>query len=281
MELLKSILVGSFSLVVVLLVLALLVRLLESRLTFYPSAGLDEHPEDYKLAYEEILLEPAGGGTVHGWYFPAAEENAPVLVVFHGNAGNISHRLFWLAPFVQHGCGALLFDYRGYGNSRGRPSEKGFQQEATTLWDYLVESRGLAARRLVLFGRSLGSAPAAYLAAERPVGGLILEGAFGCGADMARQIFGFLPMHLFSKNRWEIAGALARVRVPTLIIHGTADEVVPFELGERLAETKGPSSLEWWPVAGGGHMDLHQSLGAGYYDRIEKFAHTAAGGGSR
>ncbi len=282
MGVLKSLWVGPLSLLVVLLVVTLLIRLLENLLTFYPTAELEEHPDSYHLAYEEVLLKPAGGGTLHGWYFPAAEENAPVLVIFHGNAGNISHRLEWLAPFVQHGIGALLFDYRGYGNSLGRPSEKSFQEDATAVWDYLVETRGLSVRRLVLFGRSLGSAPAVYLASRRQVGGLILEGAFCRGKDMARQVFGFLPMHLFMKNRWEVAGALSGVRVPALIIHGTADEVVPFELGERLAETKGPTSLEWWPIPGGGHLDLHMLLGKRYYERIEEFARASAGGkGSR
>ncbi len=278
MEVLKSLWVGPLSLLVVLLILALLIRLLENRLTFYPTAELEELPESYHLAYEEVLLKPAGGGTVHGWYFPAAEENAPVLVVFHGNAGNISHRLYWLAPFVRRGNGALLFDYRGYGSSVGKPSEKSFQEEAIAVWDYLVGTRGLAAQRLVLFGRSLGSVPAAYLAAERTVGGLILEGAFRRGADMVQQIFGFLPLHWFMKNRWEVAEALSRTRVPTLIIHGTADEVVPFKLGEKLAETKGPTRLDWWPVAGGRHLDLHFLLGESYYERVDKFARAAVGG---
>lgn len=278
MEVLKSLWVGSLSLLIVLLILALLIRLLENRLTFYPTSELEELPESYNLPYEEVLLKPAGGGTIHGWYFPAAEENAPVLVIFHGNAGNISHRLYWLTPFVRRGNGALLFDYRGYGSSVGKPSEKSFQEEAIAVWDYLVGTRALAAQRLVLFGRSLGSVPAAYLAAERKVGGLILEGAFRRGADMVQQIFGFLPLHWLMKNRWEVAEALSRTRVPTLIIHGTADEVVPFKLGEKLAETKGPTRLDWWPVAGGSHLDLHLLLGESYYERVDKFARAAVGG---
>ncbi|MBN2290479.1 MAG: alpha/beta hydrolase [Candidatus Glassbacteria bacterium] len=278
MGVLKSLWVGSVSMLVVLLVVALLIRLLENRLTFFPSAVLEAHPDSYGLSYREMLLEPAGGGTVHGWYFPPARADAPVLVVFHGNAGNISHRLDWIAPFVRRGLGALLFDYRGYGLSQGRPSEKSLQEDALAVWDYLTGSAALPARRLVLFGRSLGSAPACYLAVQRQVGGLILEGAFCRGSEMARRIFGFLPVHLVMKNRWEVAGMLSGVRVPTLIIHGTADEVVPFEFGKRLAQTKGPPRLEWWQVSGGGHLDLHFLLGESYYGRVERFAGEAVPG---
>jgi uncharacterized protein len=281
MEILKSLWGGPLSLLAVLLILALLLRLLENRMTFFPSAELSEHPDNYGLAHEELMIEVAEGGTVHGWHFPAAEQNAPVLVIFHGNAGNISHRLDWLAPFLRRGLGALLFDYRGYGKSTGRPSEKNFQQDALIIWDYLTKTKKLPCGSLILFGRSIGSAPAAYLAANRPVGGLIMEGAFFRGADMARQIFGFLPVQLIMKNRWEVAEALSKTQVPVLITHGTEDEVVPFKLGKKLAETKGPDDLEWWPVSGGRHLDLHILQGANYYDRMEKFARRAVGSGGR
>ncbi|MEA2062665.1 MAG: alpha/beta hydrolase [Gemmatimonadota bacterium] len=282
MVLLKNLWPLALSLVLVLLVLALLLRLLESWMTFYPGGTLEANPADYGLAHENMLFDCADGGTIHGWYFPPADQEAPVLIIFHGNAGNISHRLDWIAPLVNSGTGALLFDYRGYGKSRGAsPSEKTFRQDAETVYEHLKLSRGLETKRLIPFGRSLGSYPAAWLAAHHPVGGLILEGAFGSGKQMARQMFGFLPAHLVMKNRWEVAGNLARAGAPALIVHGTADNVVPFILGAGLAKTERQAATEWWPVQGGSHLDLHLVLGEKYYQRLREFARSAASRGGR
>lgn len=268
---------GVISLALIIIVLALIVYLLEDKLTFYPMRNLELVPEDFGLSYEEISLRPSGSDTIHGWFFKPRDEKTPVLAIFHGNAGNISHRLDWLTPFIKRGFGALLFDYRGYGLSSGSPSEKAFEEDALAVWDFLVHQKGIAPRLIVPFGRSLGGAPATFLAAERPVGSLVLEGAFGRGKDMAGRIFGFLPFHLVMKNRWEVAANLSRVRVPVMILHGREDEVVPFSLGERLAQTKGPPKVLWWPVVGGRHLDLQIILGASYYERIGNFVWQAAG----
>jgi len=279
LHILKTLATGAFSLVIVVLVLLLIVRLLENRLTFYPQRDYDCRPEDFGLSYEEITLRPSGDATIYGWYFKPRAEEGCVLVIFHGNAGNISHRLQWLAPFIWRGLGAVLFDYRGYGHSTGSPSEKAFQQDALALWDFLVDKKGLAPENIVSFGRSLGGAPAAFLASERRVGCLILEGAFTHGRDMARKIFGFLPVHLVMKNHWDVVSRLAKVESPVMILHGTMDEIVPFSLGEKLAEGCSGKEVLWWPVQGGGHLDLHIILGETYYERIAEFVRTAGSRG--
>ena len=271
MVLLKSLSIGLLSVAFVLAALALLVRLLENRLTFYPWREFESLPEDFGLEYEEIRLCPAAGDTIHGWYFRPRETDSPVLLLCHGNAGNISHRLEWLAPFVEAGLGAVLFDYRGYGLSSGKPGEIAFREDALAVWDFLTRQKGIPPRDLVVIGRSLGGAPASWLAGERESRCLVLEGVFGQGKEMAAKLFGFLPVHLVMRNRWALAEYLKRVRVPVLIIHGTRDEVVPFRLGERLAAQCDPSRVAFWPVEGGGHLDLHQLLGEEYYRRILKF----------
>lgn len=271
MVLFKSLSLGFLSVAFVLAALALLVRLLENRLTFYPWREFESLPEDYGLEYEEIRLSPTPGDTIYGWYFRPRLLDAPILLVCHGNAGNISHRLEWLAPFIAQGLGAVLFDYRGYGLSSGKPGETAFREDALAVWEFLTRQKGIAPRNITVFGRSLGGAPATWLTAGRGAGHLVLEGVFGHGKEMAAKIFGFLPVHLVMKNRWEVAESLKQVRAPVLIIHGTRDEVVPFRLGERLARRSDPLRVTFWPVEGGGHLDLHRVLGEEYYQRILKF----------
>jgi uncharacterized protein len=271
MNLIKICWTGALSLSAILVLTFLVLRLIEQRLTFYPVRDFESMPENFGLRHEEVLLGPGPEGSIHGWFFAPRSETDPVLLVFNGNAGNISHRLDWLAPFVRRGLGALLFDYRGYGLSGGQPGERAFQEDALAVWDFLTTEKGFAPGRIVLAGWSLGGAPAAYLASVRPVGGLILEGTFTRGRVMARQIFGPLPVYLAMKNRWEVAGRLSSVRAPILVIHGTRDSVVPFSEGLELVRTAG-RAVEWWPVQGGDHLDLHCLLGEKYYDRIERFA---------
>ena len=271
MALVKSISLGFISVAAVLLVMAVLVRLLEDWITFHPWRELEFVPENFGLPAEELRIRSGQADTIHGWYFRPGRVDAPVILFFHGNAGNISHRLELVAPFVRRGLGVLLFDYRGFGLSTGKPSEKAFQQDALAVWDYLTRVKGIAAERLVSFGRSLGGAPAAYLAAGRQVGWLVLAGSFTSGRDMARQIFGFLPVYLVMKNSWEVSRTLKRVQVPVMILHGRLDGVVPFSLGEKLAREGSAGQVVFWAVEGGGHLDLYAVVGESYYERIEKF----------
>ncbi len=269
----KSILLAAGSIGVVLLGLAILVRLLEDSITFHPTSRLELSPDDYGLDYREIRVQPAGEHlSLHGWLFDPASEKHPVLLVCHGNAGNISHRLEWLVPMLQLGWGAVLFDYRGYGLSGGKPSEQGLYRDSEAVYDYLTIELGIAPERIVLFGRSLGGATAAWLAARKPVGRLVLEGTFTSAAAMSRRLFGFLPLHRAGRYSWPVAQNLKLVRSPVLIIHGTDDSVVPFVLGKKLAgsATEG-QNVTFRRVEGGDHLNLHHVIGKGYYDEIERF----------
>ncbi|MBW7997226.1 MAG: alpha/beta hydrolase [Candidatus Glassbacteria bacterium] len=274
----KSILLALASVGAVLLVLALLVRLLENSLTFHPMSRLELTPDDYRLDYREIRLDTGEEGvSLHGWYFAPTDGDLPVLLVCHGNAGNISHRLEWLVPFLGRGWGAVLFDYRGFGLSTGRPSEQGLNRDAKCIYEFMAGELAIRPERIVLFGRSLGGAPVAWLAARFPVGSVVIEGSFSSGAGMARRLFGLLPLHFAARYRWPVAENLRKVKAPVMILHGTDDSVVPFSLGEKLAETvSGPPVVVFRRVEGGGHLNLHLVLGESYYDGIARFVRGGA-----
>lgn len=198
-----------------------------------PGRELMASPADIGLSYEEVRLETADGVGLHGWYLPAPAARG-TLLFFHGNAGNISHRLDSLRIFHRLGLNVLIFDYRGYGRSEGKPSEEGTQQDALAAWNHLVTVRGEAPERIVLFGRSLGAALAAWLAARERPGALILESAFISVPELAAELYWWLPARRLARLRYDTRDALTAVRSPVLVVHSPADEIIPYHHGLAL-----------------------------------------------
>ncbi|MDD5658106.1 MAG: alpha/beta fold hydrolase, partial [Elusimicrobia bacterium] len=147
---------------------------LERRLIFFPDREFSIIPATFGLAHEEVSLTARDGARLHGWFLPEGSEPAPlagrglVLLYCHGNAGNISSRMHKVAMLHRLGAGVLLFDYRGYGKSEGRPSEAGTYRDAEAAWRWLVEAKGFAPERVVLYGESLGNAVAVETALNHP-----------------------------------------------------------------------------------------------------------------
>lgn len=176
----------------------------------------------------------------------------PVIVYFHGNGGNVSYRAARAQFFQAEGCGALMVEYRGYGGSTGEPSETNFMADARLMLDRLA-AHGYPARRLVLFGESLGSGIAVALAAERPVAGLILDSPYTALVEVAAKRMPFLPVRLLMLDRFDSLSKIGKVRAPLLVIHGDADDGVPFEMGQKLyAAAPGPKSFV--RLKGAGHV---------------------------
>jgi hypothetical protein len=198
-----------------------------------PSRALVSTPADAGLAYETVRLRTADGINLHGWYIPVATPRG-TLLFFHGNAGNISHRLDSLRIFHGLGLNVLIFDYRGYGQSEGNPDEAGTHLDARSAWRHLTLERGVATDRIVLFGRSLGAAVAARLATEVRPGGLILESAFTSVPDLAADLYWWLPARRLAKLQYATREHLARVTCPVLVVHSPEDEIIPYRHGRAL-----------------------------------------------
>jgi hypothetical protein len=156
------------------------------------------------------------------------------VLFFHGNAGNISHRLDTLVFLHELGLAVFMFDYRGYGESEGEPSEAGLYRDAEAVWGYLTETRGIPGREILLFGRSLGGAVAAYLAERHAAMGLVLESTFTSVPEVAEQHYPWLPVHSLTRYRYDTAGRLPNIDMPVLIIHSPEDEIIPFSHGQTL-----------------------------------------------
>lgn len=215
---------------------------MQGRLLYYPELGgrgLAASPADIGLDYEALWLSAADGVRLHGWYVPAPRARGAVLFL-HGNAGNIAHRLESIRIFHQLGLAVLIFDYRGYGRSEGRPTEQGTYRDAQAAWDHLVRERGLAAGRILIFGRSLGASIGARLAARVRPRALIVESAFTSVPDLAAQLYPWLPVRLLSRYRYDTAAALAGLRCPVLVVHSRDDEIIPYSHGRALFERANP-----------------------------------------
>ena len=152
---------------------------------FFPNATLGQTPADWGFSYEDVFLETENGVRLHGWYIPS-HGSRQTLLFFHGNAGNISHRGASVEIFHRLGLNVFIFDYQGYGKSQGKPDEKGLYKDARAAWSYLTNQRGFDQEDIILFGRSLGGAVAAELAAEIQPGGLILESTFSSARQCRR-----------------------------------------------------------------------------------------------
>ena len=216
--------------------LCTLLFLMQSRLLHLPnipSRELVATPADVDLDYETVALVTADGVRLHGWFLAAPQPRA-TLLFFHGNAGNISHRLESLLIFNRLGLNTLIFDYRGYGQSGGTVSEKGIYEDATAALAYLREQRGIPLLDLVFYGHSLGGAVAAWLAARHPPGALIIESSFTSVRDIAADLYPFFPTLWLTRLGYDTLVNLQAVCSPVLIIHSPDDEIIPFRHAQQL-----------------------------------------------
>ncbi|MDO9312609.1 MAG: alpha/beta hydrolase [Nitrosomonas sp.] len=227
----------------------LLVYFGQSRLVYFPEKPLSLTPGAIGLDYTSVNIATRDGETLHGWWMPVPNAKGTVLF-FHGNAGNISHRINYLAMFKRLGYSTLLFDYRGYGQSSGVPSESGTYLDAQAAWRYLTEIRGIAPARIVVFGESLGGAVAAWLAAQEKPGLLALASTFTSVPDLAAKLYPFLPVRWIARFDYDTRKSLQSVTCPVFIAHSPQDEIIPFEHGQQLFQAA-PEPKQFLTLEGG------------------------------
>ncbi len=189
---------------------------------------------------------------LNGWWVAARDARGAVLIL-HGNAGNISHRVGYLTLFNRLHYATLVIDYRGYGKSGGSPNEEGTYRDAEAAWLHLVETRKVNARDIVIVGESLGGAVATWLAAKYPPRALITASAFTSVPALGAQVYPWLPVRLLARIRYDSLDRIAKIAAPVLIAHSRDDEIVPFAHGEALfAAAREPKQFL---AMSGGHND--------------------------
>jgi hypothetical protein len=238
-----------------------------NRMIYYPM----KYPQglwdlQQQLGASDVWLRTSDGVRIHGWWIPG--QNARLATLFlHGNAGNLTHRAPHMLEITAAGSSVLVLDYRGYGKSEGSPSERGLYLDAEAGYRWLVDS-GHRPETVVAHGESLGTAVAVDLAARQRCGGVILEAPFTSARDVAARALPVLgPLLTWGMDSRR---KILNVRAPLLIIHGTRDEVIPFELGQALFDGARPPKW-FWAVEGSGHNDIVETAGARYRQRLAEF----------
>ncbi len=212
---------------------AILIYFFQSGLIFHPTRDIITNPGEAGMAFEDVELASADGTRLHAWWVPAPGKSRGTVIFCHGNAGNISHRIDSIRVFRNLGLDTLIFDYRGYGKSEGSPSEAGLHRDAEAAWKHATRVRKISPERVLIFGRSLGGAVAAHLAAKQTPRALILESTFSSIPDMGAEVYPWLPRSL---ARFDLATAeyVKDLKCPLLSIHSPQDDIVPYAQGKKV-----------------------------------------------
>lgn len=247
---------------------------MEDKFIYYPDATIERGPGDIGLAFDEIFFASTDGVRLHGWFVPYPEAET-TLLWFHGNAGNISHRLENLRLIHDKmQLNVFIFDYRGYGRSAGRASEEGTYRDGEAAVRYLHSRKDVDPKKIVFFGRSLGAAVATDLAAREECLALILESPFASVREMARVAFPFFPIGRFLSTRYDVVEKIKNVRHPLLVLHGDRDEVIPYAQGRKVFEAA-QEPKEFYTIFGAHHNDTYVVGGDPYFDALKNFVNKA------
>jgi len=264
-------------LVVAIAALALLVRWLEPRMAFFPFPGEDETPRDSALPFDALTIATADGERLRAWLItpPPPQAARARIVYFHGNGGNLSNWSPILAGIVRRGYAVLAVDYRGYGLSTGRPTERGLYRDvdAVVAHPWPETARTLP---LIYWGRSLGGAMASYAATVRKPDGVIIEAGFPSARAAVRSSPVLAVLSLLASYRFPAGEYLNQANAPVLMLHGDRDSVIPFALGRELFEQV-TAPKEFVVIPGGDHNDAAAPDPTAYWAAIDRFIATTAG----
>ena len=228
-----------------------MLRWFEHNQVYHPSRELEASGAALGRPFEDIYFPAADGVRLNGWFFPA-DANSPraalAILICHGNAGNISHRLELYQALLATGVSVLAFDFRGYGRSQGRPSEEGTYRDAQAAYGWL-RRQGYLAGNIILFGESLGGGVASEVCLREETGGLILQSTFTSIAEVGAELFPWLPVRWVNTIKYDTRGKLPRLKIPVLILHGRRDELIGFHHAERNFAAANEPKL-FWEIAG-------------------------------
>lgn len=240
----------------------MLFRWFEHSRVYHPTRQLEAKASDLGRPFEDVFFKTSDGIELNGWFFPAQNGSSRGQLVFlncHGNGGNISHRLGLYRAFLEMGASAFSFDYRGFGLSRGKPSEEGTYLDAQAAYHWL-RKKGFAARNIMVYGESLGGGIASELCVREETGGLILQSTFTSLPDIGTELYPWLPVRLVGKIRYDTRSKLPRLKIPVLIMHSREDDLIGFRHGERnfaaanepkfFCELRGEHNDEAWTAPG-------------------------------
>ncbi len=235
MKVLKMLMWIPLGLVGVYLAIMFYIYFNQDKMVFYPIEDFSMLPSQVGLTYEDVEIKIDESVTIHGWFFPSDDStNSKVVLLCHGNAGNISNRLETAKYLHDLGVAVFMFDYREYGKSTGQATEEGVYLDGVASFNWLTESKKYNDQDIVIFGRSLGGAVAIELAGRVHSGGLVVESSFTTVGDLGQKLFPFFPIKSLIRYSFNSVEKIAKLHVRKLITHSPDDELIPFAMGEKL-----------------------------------------------
>ena len=243
---------------------------LERRFVFFPVTEVLYTPSDVNVEYEDVQIQTSDGPIIKGWFIPGPRSDMTCLW-FHGNGGNLGHRVGEL-ELAHHRIGAniFIFDYRGYGESEGIPSEKGTYLDSRAVIEYLRSRTDVDSDRLVYVGHSLGAAVAIESALTTPPMAMVLISPFASMRDMANLTLPFAPAGWLVRNHFDSMSRVRQLNTPLLVLHGDRDETVPIYQGRKLYEAANEPK-RFHTLEGAAHNDTYEVGGDQYWRAIGSF----------
>lgn len=248
-----------------------MIRWFEHRQVYVPNRTLEAAGGELGRSFEEVFFPADDGARLHGWFFPANADSPrahQVLLLCHGNAGNVSHRLHFYRAWLELGVNVFAFDYRGYGRSEGRPGEEGTYRDAQGAAGWL-RRKGFAPANIIALGKSLGGGVASELMLREPLGGLILQSTFTSILDIGAELYPWLPVRWLHRIKYDTVNRLPRITAPVLIAHSRGDDLIGFHHAER--NFKAANEPKQFLEIGGNHVSVIEDGRAEYLQGMEEF----------
>jgi uncharacterized protein len=264
----RWLLYGGGGLVLFVVVVLTLAYLFQRKLIYLPATDPVPPAAEVVSGARDVELRTADGLTLHAWFVPGTD--GPAVLVAPGNAGDRTLRAGLAEALRARGVSVLLLDYRGYGGNPGDPTEAGLALDVRAAREYLVES-GIPQRELIYYGESLGAAVVTELAIEFPPAALVLRSPFTELADVAAEHYPFLPVRMLLKDRFPLVEQISRVRVPTTVVYGDADTIVPPAQSRAVGEAAG-GPVTTVVVRGADHNDPVLLDGRQLIDAVARMA---------
>ena len=240
----------------------------QSHYVYRPEKEIINRPDELGMAYEAVFFKAADGINLTGWFIPA-DKSQLVILFCHSNAGNISYYLDSMRLYHDLVFSALVFDYRGFGQSGGKPTESGTYLDAEAAWKFIAENKKIPPEDIVIIGRSLGGAIGAWLAERHNPRALILESAFTSFKEMAAEFFPYLPAKALARYDYDTIEYIRGVKCPLLVVHSRDDEVAPFRMGVELFEAANKPK-EFLEISGS-HNECYESSAKRYTVGLKDF----------
>ena len=230
----------------------------QRNMVYFPDVKRPNATEWGIVDYSPVVqVQSSDGLNIEGWYFSSENKEKPIIVMFHGNAGHIAHRLFKLPKLIEAGYSVLLAEYRGYGGNPGKPSEEGLYKDARAYLDWLINEEGIQEEDIILHGESLGTGVAVQMATEYNVGGVVLESAYDSVVNVAKKTYFFVPVRLLMKDQYSSVEKITGMEAPLLMVHGQKDRIIPISFAKNLFDhALEPKKIVIIPEAG--HNDLYK-----------------------